>query len=117
LFKIQGLGLSFKSAKDLRNRAEILPGGPSWKSQSISTVYPTKNKIVLYYRDPIECIRSFMGNPLLQDSLELEPYKLYNVAKDAMRVYTDWMSGEAAWSMQVSNNSFMLFKVKPTYNG
>lgn len=100
--QVKTLGLSFRSAKDLRNRAEMLPTGPPWICKPIETVYPTKNKIYLYYRDPIQCLQSLMHNPLLKDHIDFTPRRLYENAEKLVRVYTEWLSGDAAWSMQVS---------------
>lgn len=100
---MKNVGLSFRTAKDLRNRAEILPLGPSWKSKPWPTVFPTKQKLFLYYRDPIECLQSILHNPLFQDYIEFHPFQLFSSAEGAMRVYTEWLSGNAAWEMQVCN--------------
>ncbi|KJA12854.1 hypothetical protein HYPSUDRAFT_152210 [Hypholoma sublateritium FD-334 SS-4] len=97
---IKGMGLSFRTAKDLRCRAEILPAGPQWSSRPMKTVYPTKNKIVLYYRDPLQCIQSLMHSPLVKDSIAFKPLQIFRTAEKVMRVYTEWLSGEAAWNMQ-----------------
>jgi hypothetical protein len=99
---VKTLGLSFASAKDLRNRAEALPTGPPWMCKLIETVYPTKHKIYLYYRDAVECLRSLMRNPLLKDYIEFTPRRLYKSAEKLARVYTEWLSGDAAWLMQVT---------------
>ena len=80
----------------------MLPAGPPWMCKHIHTVYPTKNKIHLYYRDAVECLQSLMRNPLLKDFIEFTPRRLYTSAEKVARVYTEWLSGDAAWSMQVS---------------
>jgi hypothetical protein len=100
---VKDVGLSFRTAKDLRNRAEILPLGPSWKSKPWPTVFPTKQNLFLYYRDPIECLQSILHNPLFQDYIEFHPFQLFSSAEGTMRVYTEWLSGHAAWEMQVCN--------------
>lgn len=79
----------------------MLPAGPAWKSMPVTPVYPTKNQLVLFFRDPIECLESLLRNPLLKDSIQLTPFRLYETAAKTMRVYTEWLSGEAAWLMQV----------------
>ncbi|KAG2116154.1 hypothetical protein DEU56DRAFT_713054, partial [Suillus clintonianus] len=66
LLMIHDLPLSFHSAKELRGRAEMLPSGPRWKSQVIRTSHPTKSPVILYWRDPIECIASIFNHPLFQ---------------------------------------------------
>ena len=94
--------LSFATAKDLRNRAEMLPTGPKWKYESIAPKYPTKRKITLYYRDPIECLQSLVHSPLLKDYIEFWPMQLFESSQKLMRVYTEWLSGNAARFMQVT---------------
>jgi len=86
----------------------MLPKGPEWKCLPITTVYPTKNKITLYYRDPVECLQMLMRNPLLKDQLEFTPYHIFNTAEKTMRIYTEWLSGDAAWDMQVWSFIFSL---------
>ena len=100
---MKNLGLSFRSAKDLRSRAEMLPSGPPWMCKQLRTEYPTKNKIYLYYRDPVECLKSLLRSPLLKDHLNFTPRRLFENAdsEKLVRVYTEWLSGDAAWSMQV----------------
>uniref|UniRef100_A0A8H7XQ13 DUF6830 domain-containing protein n=1 Tax=Psilocybe cubensis TaxID=181762 RepID=A0A8H7XQ13_PSICU len=98
---IKKLNLSYKSAKDLRNRAEILPSGPQWKSQTIIPEIPSKNQLTLFYRDGLECIKALLISPLLQDSMHFSPFKLFDKCNEMMRVYTEWFSGDIAHFMQV----------------
>ena len=124
VLQIKNIGLSFQSAKDLRNRAEILPTfkpnayaphpgqslqwvadpklGLRWISKTIGSEVPTKNKLVLYYRDPLLCLQYLMQSPLVKDHLSFSPFKLYESAAKIMRVYTEWLSGDQAWNIQVN---------------
>lgn len=95
------MGLSFSTAKDLRSRAEILPKGPLWKSEPWNTVFPTKQKLYLYYRDPIDCLQAIMHSPLVKDYIQFQPLQLFRSAEGVMRVYTEWLSGDTSWEMQV----------------
>lgn len=95
------LTLSFSSAKELRARAELLPSGPRWKSQTIKyDGFPTKTPIILYYRDPLECVQFLLRNPLLKDHLDLVPKKTF---RDGNRVIGEWITSDGAWEMQVSS--------------
>lgn len=87
--------LSFHTANDLQNHAEILPLGPSWKSKPWPTLIPTKQKLFLYYRDPIDCLQSILHNPLVQDYIDFDPFQLFWSADSAMHVYMEWLSGNA----------------------
>ena len=86
IFKVKKLGLSFRSAKDLRSRAEMLPSGPQWMCKELQTEYPTKNKLYLYYRDPIECLKSLLRSPLLKDHLDFTPRRLFENPDKLVRV-------------------------------
>ncbi|KAG2738995.1 hypothetical protein P692DRAFT_201730262 [Suillus brevipes Sb2] len=97
---IQKLYLSFSNARELRSRAEMLPSGPSWKCQIIPSTHPTKHPIRLFWRDPIECLESLFSNPLFHDKLDFVPRRVYSTAAHLVRVYSEWMTGDAAWEMQ-----------------
>ncbi|KAG2750291.1 hypothetical protein P692DRAFT_20729847 [Suillus brevipes Sb2] len=99
--KIQGLPLSFSSAKELRGRAEMLPSGPRWMSQVIKTTHPMKSPVVLYWCDPLDCISSILNHPRFHDQLDFMPRKIYTTAQRLCRVYSEWMTGDDAWKMQV----------------
>lgn len=98
------MGLLFKTARELRSRADLLPTIPQWKHQTISTQpgFPSKNPLVLYYRNAIECLQDILRNPLVQDSLNFTPLQIFDSAAKTLRVYESWFSGNRAWSMQVS---------------
>ncbi|KAJ7247831.1 hypothetical protein C8J57DRAFT_1522828 [Mycena rebaudengoi] len=92
------LTFSFKSAKELRARAELLPSGPPWKSRVITyDGFPTKSPIVLYYRDPLECIALLLKNPLVKDHLDLVPERNF---RQGQRVHGEWIASDSAWQMQ-----------------
>lgn len=102
--QIADVPLSFRTAKELRGRAEMLPSGPEWKFKPIPTQVPTKTPVRLFLRDPIECIQSLYSNPLLKDEFDVEPFRIYKTAEKLVRVYTEWMSGDCAWQMQVTSS-------------
>lgn len=99
--QIQRLSLSFSSAKDLRSRAELLPSGPKWKCKTWNTRYPTKHAVELLYRDPLECLQSLLQSPFVKDFLKFTPFRLFKTAERTVRIFTEWLSGETAWLMQV----------------
>jgi len=102
--QISQLKLSFKTAKALRGRAEMLPKGPPWKSKAIPAIpnYPTKQPMVLYYRDTLDCLQRLFGNPLFAGRIDFHPCRLYTAADRLVRIYSEWMTGDGAWEMQVS---------------
>ncbi|KAG1867088.1 hypothetical protein C8R48DRAFT_599969, partial [Suillus tomentosus] len=97
---IKDLSLSFHSARELWGRAEMLPSGPHWNSQVITTTHPTKSPVVLYWRDPLECISSIFNHPLFHDCMDYSARRVYTSAQKVCRIYTEWMTGDHAWEMQ-----------------
>ncbi|KAG0705579.1 hypothetical protein DFH29DRAFT_980830 [Suillus ampliporus] len=84
----------------LRSQAEMLPKGPSWKCQLIPSLHGTKSPIRLFWRDPVECLESLFSNPLFHDQLDFIPRRIYKTAAQLLRVYSEWLMGDAAWSIQ-----------------
>ena len=106
--QVKGVHLSFATAKDLYSRIEILPPGPKWMCKPIETPIPTKSRVDLFYRDPVECLQALMQNPLLKDHISFSPFQLYESAAKVTRTYTEWLSGNMAWYMQVSMERIIL---------
>jgi hypothetical protein len=102
LGKVQQRPLSFKSAKELRNRIELLPSGPQWLMQNIQVPGgTTSTDLTLYYRDGLEVFKFLFGNPVFESFMVYEPYKVYTNQGKEKRLYTDMMSGDWAWECQV----------------
>ncbi|KAG0707629.1 hypothetical protein DFH29DRAFT_979895 [Suillus ampliporus] len=97
---IKSLPLSFCSAKELRGRAEMLPSGPPWLSQVIPTAHPTKLPVILYWRDPLDCIASILNHPFFHDQIDFTPRRVYATAQRLCRMYSEWMTADDAWNMQ-----------------
>ena len=95
------MGLSFKTAKDLRSRVELLPSAPRWSFQLVPTTHETKNPVHLYFRDPLECVESLFNNPFFADKMDFTPYRLFTTPERDVRVFTEWMSSDGTWEMQV----------------
>ena len=103
LKQIKTLELSFHTAKVLRGRAELLPKVPQWKSQVIPmSPYSTKEPVILYYHDALECMEQLFGNPLFAGAIDFVPQKVYKTSEKLVREYSEWMTSDGAWEMQVS---------------
>ncbi|KAJ6631893.1 hypothetical protein B0H10DRAFT_1937642 [Mycena sp. CBHHK59/15] len=96
----QKMNLSFSTTKALRSQVEILPRGPLWKAKPWNTSFPTKKPLTLFHCDPLESLESLLQNPLMKDFIHFTLFRLYTTADKMMRVYTEWLSGDAAWKMQ-----------------
>lgn len=58
-------------------------------------------KLELWRRDPVECVKELMGNPALKDSIQYAPGKQYTDAEGKNRVYEEMWTGDWWWETQV----------------
>lgn len=80
----------------------MLPKVPDWKVKKIGIVgYVTREPMFLFYRDALDCVEYLLGNPLFSDCIDFCPVRLYRDAEQTIRIYTEWVTGNAAWEMQV----------------
>lgn len=80
---------------------ERLPKGPKWDRKDCKPVHPTKSPLFLFTRDPVDCLQSLLRNPLIKDHLHFTPTRIFTTAAKVMRVYSEWITGDAAWKFQV----------------
>jgi hypothetical protein len=81
---------------------EALPKAPQWRCMPIAVEgHATKAPMSLYYRDSLECVKYLFSNPLFAGHIDYSPRRLWTTAERVERVYTEWMTGESAWEMQV----------------
>src|ERR1700748_3621649 len=63
--------------------------------------YETVEPIQLYYRNTEDCVQSLFGNPLFADHMTYTPYRQFDT--DGVRIFSEWMTGDNAWKVQVSS--------------
>lgn len=81
---------------------EDLPKAPEWKVQDILfDGYQTVKPIVLFYRDPLECVQALLQNPTFEGKWDLTPRKVYDGPDRQNRLYGEWMTSDRAWDTQV----------------
>jgi len=56
----------------------------------------------LFYCNTLECVKYLLGNPLFSNHIDFCPIQLYWDAEEMIQIYTEWVTGDAAWDMHVS---------------
>ncbi|KAI0673158.1 hypothetical protein C8Q78DRAFT_930602, partial [Trametes maxima] len=62
---------------------------------------PKKERVELWKRDAVECVRELMGNPSFRDSLRYTPERQYADAEGKTRIFSNMMTGNWWWDMKV----------------
>jgi hypothetical protein len=75
----------------------MLPKGPQWMYKPWEAAAPTKQPLVLYYQDPLECLQSLLHAPFIADRIHFTPLRVFESARRLAQVYSEWRTGDAAW--------------------
>jgi hypothetical protein len=65
-------------------------------------------KLELWRRDPVECIKELMGNPALKKYMKYAPERVYEDDEGTNRVFDEMWTGDWWWNIQVR---FSWFKI------
>lgn len=103
------LNLSFKNQAQLLSAVDQLPGGPEWKCQSVTVAgdqtgldgEEMKEELELWFRDPLECIRELLGNPIFQAKMVFAPEKVFEDPHGKEEVRSEMNTGKWWWQIQV----------------
>lgn len=102
--------MSFGTAKALLKKIERLPRGPEWTCDVLKVKGDqlgedgkrATHEVELWRRDPVECIRELIGNPLFREKLRYEPQLKFLDVEGKVRVYDEMWTGDWWWNTQVS---------------
>ena len=95
--------LSFSSSREMRARAALLPATVPWKQVEIKVRGAiTKEPLMLYYHDALECFKYLWCNPLFSGYMDFIPRREYTSEEKTERLYNEMMTGDRAWNLQAN---------------
>jgi hypothetical protein len=97
---VDALGLSYKNSKELNAVIddEIPAQRPRFQRHEIEVA---GERIEVYYRDILECIKTLWSDPELTPHLILKPERHYTDATKTVRMFHDMHTGKWWWATQV----------------
>ncbi|KAH7906526.1 hypothetical protein BJ138DRAFT_1137941 [Hygrophoropsis aurantiaca] len=101
-------GLSFTTARAFLQRIDALRTGPEWTCEIIDIAGDRTGddgKIVhesveLWKRDPVECVKELIGNPLFREVISYVPERAYTDEGGQNRIYDEMWTGDWWWKTQ-----------------
>ncbi|KAJ7786770.1 hypothetical protein B0H14DRAFT_2630191 [Mycena olivaceomarginata] len=97
---------SYKEKKEFFEKVDALPGGVAWECQEITVKGdlpdlekdPTgatmqEETLELWWRDPVECVRELIGNPMFRNAMRFAPEELYTDEKGEIQVFEEMWTG------------------------
>ena len=86
----------------MKARAALLPATVPWKQVEIKVQGAvTKEPLMLYFRDALECFKHLFSNPLFSGHMDFYPRREYTDEEKRERLYNEMMTGDRAWDLQV----------------
>lgn len=105
--------VSFGSKDELYRRVDELPSGVGWHCREVVQEgdlkdvngRPLTEKLELWYRDPVDCVKELMGNPVFKDHLAYAPTRVYQDRRGQVRQIDEMWTGNWWWDIQVSRTA------------
>ncbi|KAI0070403.1 hypothetical protein K474DRAFT_1741360 [Panus rudis PR-1116 ss-1] len=106
---IQNCDLSMGSKYTFFQKLDGLPASQKWMYDDVTVIgdrIGEDNKMMverveLWRRDPVECIRELLGNPAFRDAMSYAPCKVFTNMGHNVRVYDEMSTGEWWWKKQM----------------
>ncbi|KAI0755864.1 hypothetical protein BC629DRAFT_1584640 [Irpex lacteus] len=100
--------VSFGSKDELYRRVDELPSGVGWHCREVVQEgdlkdvngRPLTEKLELWYRDPVDCVKELMGNPVFKDHLAYAPTRVYQDRRGQVRQIDEMWTGNWWWDIQ-----------------
>ncbi|KAJ6586558.1 hypothetical protein B0H10DRAFT_2168046 [Mycena sp. CBHHK59/15] len=102
---------SFANNQAFLKFVDALPPGPQWYCHAFELVgdeldaneQPKKETVKMWYRDPVECVRELLGNPLFAGKQGNKPicvYKRFEDRKYSNQEFTEMWTAQWWWNIQ-----------------
>ena len=105
------LGLSFNNIKGLHKILDTkIPSRASWKHKHFAFSDHPDQQHLIQYRDPIEAIKSLLGNSAHADQMVFKPKHIYSSKNSPRnRIYSEMWTGR--WWHAIQVRFFELFMI------
>ncbi|KAI0074540.1 hypothetical protein K474DRAFT_1765568 [Panus rudis PR-1116 ss-1] len=105
---IQNCDLSMGSKYTFFQKVDSLPVSQNWMYDDITVVGDRigednkmmSERVELWRRDPVECVRELLGNPAFRDAMAYAPRKVFTDMGHHVRIYDEMSTGEWWWKKQ-----------------
>ncbi|KAK6980874.1 hypothetical protein R3P38DRAFT_3465763, partial [Favolaschia claudopus] len=99
---------SFHNKRAFLKRIDALPHGPEWYCQIFEITgdevdgdgKKKTESLELWYRNPIDCIREFLGNPAFKEKMNFVPRRFFCNPDGTNREWSEMWTAEWWWKIQ-----------------
>ncbi|KAG1844271.1 hypothetical protein C8R48DRAFT_678478 [Suillus tomentosus] len=99
---------SFHNNRSFLQKVDVLPHGPAWNCKKVSIKGNRTDEngqllhedLELWTRDPVECIKELIGNPLFKEYMVYAPSRAYKDEAGTERIIDDMWTADWWWDKQ-----------------
>ncbi|KAJ7112281.1 hypothetical protein C8R44DRAFT_833175 [Mycena epipterygia] len=95
------LGLSYSNIRGLHQIIDEIPERAAWTAKLLSFPDRPHETYTIRYRDPLDAIRSLLGNPAHAKDIVYAPKRIFSSKKKDNRVYNEMWTGQWWTAIQV----------------
>ncbi|KAG1771393.1 hypothetical protein EV702DRAFT_1181468 [Suillus placidus] len=97
------LGLSFHNIKALHKIVDSVPPCAYWKTHELWFKNDPEHKHIIYHRNPIDTVRTLLGNPAHANNIVYRPKRVFTNASRDSRIYNEMWTGDWWNTVQLSD--------------
>ncbi|KAG1834650.1 hypothetical protein F4604DRAFT_1944865 [Suillus subluteus] len=88
------LGLSYQNIRGLHKIVDAVPPRATWKKRELWFKNDPEDKHIVHHRDPLEAIKTLLGNPAHAEHVVYRPKKIFSDASKSKRIYNEMWTGD-----------------------
>ncbi|KAG2747731.1 hypothetical protein P692DRAFT_20737370 [Suillus brevipes Sb2] len=98
---VENLGLSFHNSRAMHQIVDTIPSRSLWHTTYLSFPDDPEERHMVQYRDPLEAIRTLLGNPAHAETIVYKPCKVFSDESKENRIYSEMWTGKWWHALQV----------------
>jgi hypothetical protein len=95
------LELSYHNTRALHKVLDDIPPRAEWHSKKLAFEDRPEDEYTIYYRNPIDAMRSLLGNPAHAKDIVYRPKKIFRDKEKSVRIYNEMWTGKWWHAIQV----------------
>ena len=97
----EDIGLSYHNMDNLKRKISSLPKQGEWQTCTMALSEDPGVQHQIYYRNPIDVIKSLQSNPTYADQMAFAPQKVWTSSDKTSQLYNEMWTGDWWWKIQV----------------
>jgi hypothetical protein len=99
--------LSHHNTRTLHKVLDDIPPKAEWQTKKLAFEDRPEEEYTIFHRNPIDAIRSLLGNPAHAKDIVYRPKKIFRDKSKSTRIYNEMWTGKWWHAIQVSQSPIL----------